>query len=182
MVQNLMQLKLWYRISVLAFFINYIFILYLFDVIIICDSLYNFDQTWKALTLKKMKITYNLKWWEYILFHSFNYISGSLVKKPNILISNRCTEMAMELWKCMRTIRQPGPRATPRAAAKGVFARPRSPLARRAAACGAADHLLSGVRSGLPAACCAACPAQPSPAGAMWPCCLATMRVAVVSP
>ena len=89
------------------------------------------------------------------------YFSPLAIHTTNRGRGERCPEMAMELWKCMRTIRQPGPRATPRAAAKGVFARPRSPLARRAAACGAADHLLSGVRSGLPAACCAACPAQP---------------------
>ena len=38
--------------SIIRFFISYIFILYLFDVINLYVSLYNFSQTWKSLTLQ----------------------------------------------------------------------------------------------------------------------------------
>ena len=42
-------------------------ILYLFDVTNICNSLYNFGQTWDALTLKKVRITYIWKGEYYIV-------------------------------------------------------------------------------------------------------------------
>jgi hypothetical protein len=38
---------------IIRFFINYIFIVYLFDVINLGNSLYNFGQNWDALTLQK---------------------------------------------------------------------------------------------------------------------------------
>jgi len=47
-------------ISIIRFFINYIFILYLVvDVINLYNSLYNFSQIRDVLTLKKVRITYN---------------------------------------------------------------------------------------------------------------------------
>ena len=56
----------------IRFFVNYIFIVYLFDfinlffwrtndVINLCSFLYNFGQTLDALTFKKVRMTYNLE-------------------------------------------------------------------------------------------------------------------------